>query len=237
MNFFLILVLFCLGGCATKYVIPGNRFLTPETQGQAFRGQVELLQTNANQLTIDVTKDTVDEGVIYNDLSRMGFLLSHSFFEQFDVIWSHTGSANSMLGGKFQFYGASRTANGLEHKLAIAAMVGANEHETPDEAVEFKLGGQEFLIIYGYRFSEIVLAYGSFSHATYDFEGTISAPGTGIDGAKPKLKTKVNSLSAGVELTLNAFFGKLEGTYQQLQTSDTKEKLRLAVGYSIGLNW
>ncbi len=237
MKIFVLVALIYLGGCATKYIIPGNRFITPESQGQAFRGQIELQQTNANQLTIDVSQNTIDQGVLYGDLNRLGFLFSHSFFEQFDAVWTHTGSGNSLIGGKFQLFGASRTANGTGHKLSIAALVGGNEHETEDKAVEFKLGGQEFLVVYGYRFSEMLLSYLSFSRATYDFEGRISSPDPALNGAEPKLKTAVNSVGTGLQLDFNSIFAKGELTAQQLQTTDTKEKIRFAIGYSMGFGW
>jgi opacity protein-like surface antigen len=237
MRFILFLSFYFLAGCATKYIVPGNRFITPETQGGALRGQFEFQQTTANQLTIITDNGTVDEGVNYIDINRSGFLISNSFFEQFDLFWSHTGTANSMLGGKFQFVGGSRTSKATGHKLSLAAAIGGNEHETDDESVEFKLGGQEFLVIYGYRLSEHVLPYTSFSYATYSFSGTVKSSDPVLNGLEPELQTTVKSLSAGMEFSLESFFAKVEATYQQLSTSDTKDRARLGYGYSFGFSW
>ena len=233
----LLLTLLLQVSCATKYVVPGNRFITPESQGQALRGQFEFQQTNANQLTVDTSQGTVDQGVKYNDISRTGFLLSNSIFDQLDVYWSHIGSANSMVGLKFQFLGDSRVAKTVGHKMSIAGALGENEHETEDTSVEFNLGGKEFLLLYGYRFSDMFMTYSSFSMATYKFDGDIRSSDPGLNGADPQFDTKIQSLSAGLELSWAALFGKLEATYQQLKTTDTKDKSRIIFGYSIGFSW
>jgi hypothetical protein len=222
-----------LSGCATKYIIPSNRFITPETQGDAFHGQVEIQQSVGNQLTI--ASENGESKVNYGEVQRTGFLLSNSFFDQFDLYWSHLGGANSMLGAKFQFVGAPRVGNGAGHKLAVAAAVGGNEHEPDDKTIEFELSGKEFLLLYGYRFNEMILVYSNLSYATYKFEGRVlRGP---LVGFEPKLQNKVYSGSAGLELSYSAFFGKLEFTYQQLQTTDAKDVGRYSFGYSFGLNW
>lgn len=237
MKVILLLLLLFQVSCATKYVLPGNRFITPETQGGAFHGQFEFQQTNANQLTMDTSNNSVDDGVLYFDLKRSGFLYSTSLFDQFDFIWSHTGRANSMLGGKIQLLGASRVSRGVGHKLSIGAAFGGNEHETEDKSVEFELTGREYLLLYGYRFNENILLYSSYSYADYHFSGTLRYSTPGLNGAKPDYETKLQSLSLGLELAYELAFFKLEGTYQQLKTTDTKDKNRIAVGYSVGLQW
>lgn len=237
MKLLLLLSLFFQVSCATKYLVPGNRFLTPETQGDAFRGQFEFQITSGNQMTIDTSNGDTQNGVLYEETSRVGFLLSNSFFDAFDIYWSHVGSANSLIGAKFQFIGSSRSAAGTGHKLSVAVAAGGNEHETEDEAVEFELGGQEFMLLYGYRISPNIFPYSSLSYAKYDFEGRIHSSDPVLNGLKPKLETTVTSLNVGTEFTLDSFFAKVEGTYQQLKTTDTKDKTRMIFGYSLGLNW
>ncbi len=236
MRYLLLLCLYLLAGCATKYIVPANRFITPETQGGAFRGQFEFQQTSASQLTVDTGNGTIDEGVLYEDVSRTGFLYSNSFFERFDVFWSHTGSANSMLGGKLQIMGGSRSSNSAGHKLSLALALGGNEHETDDESVEFELSGREFLVLYGYRVNQSVLPYTSLSYATYEFDGTIQASGP-LNGLRPQLTTTATALNGGIEFSIDAFMAKLEATYQQLKTNETKDKVGFRIGYSLGFSW
>ena len=77
-------------------MLPGNRFLTPETQGEAFRGQIEIQKTTGNEVSIDTRNNSLEEGVLYSEVSRTGFIYSNSIFNQFDLFWSHVAGANSM---------------------------------------------------------------------------------------------------------------------------------------------
>lgn len=237
MKLLLLLSLMSLVSCATKYVVPGNRFITPESQGGALRGQFEFQNTQAHQMTIDTSQGTIDEGVTYEEIPRTGYLLSSSLFENLDLIWSHTGSANSMLGAKLQFLGASRTGNATGHKMALAGLFGSNKHETEDKAVEFILGGQELLLLYGYRITENFLPYISFSYSKYNFEGQISSAGSPVNGAEPSIETTIKAMNGGVEFNYELLFAKIECSYQQIASTDTKEKEGFLVGYSFGLNW
>ncbi len=237
MKLLLIGILFLASGCATKYMLPGNRFLTPESQGEAFRGQVEVQKTSGNEVSIDTRDNSIEDGVLYSDVSRTGFLFSNSLFNQFDLFWSHTAGANSMLGGKFQFMGGSRVENSIGHKLAIAAAIGSNEHETDDGVVEFTLGGQEYLVLYGYRFLEEVMAYSSLSQANYNFEGKITSSNAALNGKRPNINTKIISLSGGLEASVNPVFAKLEFTYQSIDTDKTKAYTHYITGLSVGLSW
>lgn len=233
-------LLFCLqllSGCATQYLIPGNRFITPETQGEAFRGQFEFQQTSGNQLTVNTVNGSVDEGVLYSEIYRSGFLFSNSFFDKFDFVWSHMGAANSMIGGKFQFVGGSRVSKTAGHKLALTVLFGGNEHETDDKSVEYELSGKEYMFLYGYRINENVLPYASLSMSTYDFSGIVRSSNPALNGLRPEFSTTIYSANGGVEFAFEAFFAKLEATYQQLNTKETKVKDRIIFGYSLGFSW
>lgn len=237
MNLLILSSLLFFTGCATKYLVPGNRFITPESQGAAFKGQVEFQQAGATQLTVDTSNETVDEGVNYTDVTRAGFLLSNSLFNQFDLVWSHTGGGNSMLGGKFQILGGSRSSKAAGHKAGLGVLFGGNEHETDDESVEFELTGREYLILYGYRINQNIFPYASFSLATYNFNGKINSDNNNLDGLEPEFVTSSRGLNGGVEFSIDAFFAKLEASYQQLKTDDTKDKERFTIGYSLGFSW
>ena len=230
--------LFLQVSCASKYIIPGNRFVTPESQGGVFRSSFEFQQTSASQLTADVSKGSVDEGVLYSDVKRSGFLFSSSLMEQIDFFWNHTGSANSIFGLKYQFMGAPRTANGTGHKMAFSAGIGGNEYETDgSDSVLYTLSVQEFQLLYGYRLSEFVLLYSNLSYGKYKFNGEIDSRDATLDGLMPIYETKSYALLGGCELTLGSFLAKLEAGYQQLATTDTKDRTGLLFGYSIGISW
>lgn len=230
----LILLLF-LTSCATKYIIPGNRFMTPETQGGAFRSSLEIHQSSANKLTADVSDGTVDNGVDYSVTKRTGFAYATSFLEQLDLFWTHTGGGNSLLGGKYQFAGASKAAKGAGHKMALSFAMGGNEHETDSSPkVEFDLSGQEFQLLYGYRINEFVLLYSNLAYSRYTFDGEIVSGNAPIKGLKPNYESKLYSLYGGMEVTLGAFFVKGECGYQEINTTDTKAYGNFLFGYSVG---
>jgi hypothetical protein len=211
--------------------------MTPETQGEAFHGQFEIQKITGNELSIDTKNNRVDEGVLYNETPRTGFLFSESIFNQLDLYWSETSSANSMFGAKFQFLGGSRIAKEIGHKLAIAAAVGSNEHETDDRMVEFTLGGTEYMLLYGYRFMEQLMLYSSFSQARYNFNGKIHSSNAGLNGLKPNIDSKIMSVSGGLEASLHPIVGKLEFTYQSIDSDKTKAYSHFLTGVSIGYAW
>jgi hypothetical protein len=237
MKYLVLLPIFLLYGCATKYIIAGNRFITPETQGGALRGTIEVQKTAANQLTVNIDQTNHVNGALIADVARTGFLYNTSFFEQFDFVWSHTGSANSMMGGKFQFIGPSRTANGAGHKFAVAGLFGGNNYETDDKSVKFTLGGREYLAIYGYRINEAILFYSSFSYAEYNFSGKIYSSNPTLNGQRPNINTRVRAAYAGLELSYQAVFLKVESGYQELVTTDTKDFTHTITGISAGYAW
>lgn len=227
-------------GCATKYIVPGNRFITPESQGGNFQSQMEFQQAKASMLAADVSEGNVDNGVDTELVTRFGVLASTSLLDQMDIFWSHTGGSNSLLGAKFQFMGGSRSSKATGHKMAVTAAFGGNEHETDyDEGdnMEFEMKGNEFMLLYGFRFSEMVMTYASLSIAKYSFAGKIISDDNAIDGLEPKFETKSRSLQAGLELTFGSFFTKAECGYQQLKTTDTKDQSHFLFGYSLGLSF
>jgi hypothetical protein len=237
MKLFDLIILLFLSGCATKYILPGNRFITPESQGSIFRGQMEYQQTRATQLTIDTSNGTVDDGVLYEDVMRSGFLLSNSLIDIVDFVWSHTGGSASMLGGKLQFLGGSRSQNSAGPKASVVVLAGGNDYETDDKEIKFNLGGTEYLLLYGFRFGPAILTYSSLSYATYDFKGTINSNDPVLNGLRPALQSQLMTLTGGLELTYSPFISKLEASYQKLQTSDSKDQSSLMFGYSFGFNW
>lgn len=238
MGWVINLFLFLLVGCANKYILPGNRMMTPETQGGLFNSSFEFQQVDANQLAGDVTNRTVDDGVVTNPIKRSGFLIATSFLEPIDLFITHTGGANSLFGMKYQFIGASKVAKGAGHKMAISAAFGSNEHEMEGEnGAEFTLSGKEFQLLYGYRFSELWMTYSNLSYSTYNFTGVLRSTDPDLNGLKPNYDTKIMALYQGFEVNFAYVFAKLEGGYQQLRTTDTKPYTNFVFGYSMGLTW
>lgn len=238
MRWIFLIFLFLQVGCATKYIIPGTRFMTPESQGGMFRSSVEFQQNTASQLITNVSNGSVDDGVYTNVVNRSGYAFSTSFLEQLDLFWTHTGGSNSLFGLKLQFLGSAKTSKGIGHKMAISAALGGNEHEVDGaNKIEFELSGQEFQLLYGYRFYEYLLTYTNLSYGHYNFSGEITSRNPALNGLQPAYQTKAISLNGGLELSFGSFFGKAECGYQLLSTTDTKNASHFLFGYAFGANW
>lgn len=231
-----LIMLILFTSCASKYVVPGNRFITPESQGGVLAGQIEFQQTAANTLQFDGSNGSLDDGVKYSKPKRSGFMSSTSVLEQVDLIWSNVAEGNSMFGGKFQVLGGSRSSKSIGNKLSIAAMIGSNSYKDEENGqIDFELTGKEAMVIYGYRFIDLVLVYSGLSYSVYDFKGQIyNGP---LAGKEPDYKTSVIALNNGVELSYEVVFMKFELSYQMIKTTHTDPMSRLAFGYSVGLSW
>ncbi len=211
--------------------------MTPETLGGYGRGQIEVQKTNATLAKIDTSQNTVTNGLKYEDVGRTGYLAEGSLIDQFDLYWSHTGSANSMLGGKFQFWGSPRAGSGDGHKGALAVAFGGNDHQEDGGKTKYNLSGREISLLYGYRLASYAMPYTNLSFAKYDFEGKVYSTNSAINGKEPSYQSTVNSLNNGVEFAMGPMVSKLELTYQILSSNRTKERTRFIFGYTIGLTW
>ncbi|MGE3609001.1 MAG: hypothetical protein AB7I27_05395 [Bacteriovoracaceae bacterium] len=238
MKVVLLLFPLFLVSCATKYILPANRFMTPESQGGSFRGQFEFQATKAQESKIDASSGNVTSGVKYKKIYRTGYFLQASLLEQFDFYWSHIGSGLSLFGGKFQFLGASRSAKGTGHKMAFAGGFGGNSHDPDDQYMKtFTYKGQEFLLIYGYRFTENILPYASLNYARYNMNAVMGRNAGVVDGDKVSEESKIKSLSGGLEFNHNAWVMKFEYTAQLIGTDRTQDKTCYIAGYSLGYSW
>lgn len=238
MKLLLLLSLFSFVGCATKYILPANRFITPESQGGILRGSFELQATKGHEAKFDTSSGSASDGVVYNKITRTGYLLQNSIADQFDLYWSHTGGSTSLFGGKFQFLGASRSGKGTGHKMAAAFGFGGNEHDPEDKVIKtFAMKAQEFLLLYGFRFSENVMPYTSLSYTKYDMDVEMGSGAGSASGQEVKSQSKMKGLSGGVEVSYAAWLSKLEYTAQMISTDRTKDKTVYVLGYSVGYSW
>jgi len=231
------LIILFISGCATKYIVPSNRFITPESQGGFFKGEFEFQRTSSTQIAAKAGEGDFNEGVVYQNISRSGYSFSYSFFESVDFIWSHVGSGNSLGGLKYQIFGNSKSAKGAGQKLALVALFGGNDYQTEDKSVIFRLDAQEFLLSYGYRISEFAMPYISLSRSRYDFSGIVSSSIPAINGKEPSYQTIIWSINTGGEFNWQSFFLRTEFSYQQIETENTQTYNPMNLGVSLGVNW
>lgn len=231
-NISLLCLTFLVSSCATRYILPSQRFLSPETQGGGFKTSIEMQKTTAHQAKLKGEDDGIG-GLKYEELSRTAYQLSTGLFDSFDIVWSHIGSGNSLVGGKFQALGGDRGGDGS--KLSFAYLVGGNSHESDRKDIEFTLNAQELWGIYGVRLNSFLMPYASLGYGKYNYKGKIKK---GIyRGENPKIKSDIYTLMFGGELNFEGFIFKLESGMQLLESTKTKDKWTYRTGFSLGYGW
>ena len=232
--------IFCLfillSSCASKFILPSNRIMSPETQGLLFNGQLELSQPSTNQLIINTSRGSVEEGVLYYEYVPSGFHLTTGFTERIDFVWSHVGTGNSLVGGKFQLLGEPKLAKAAGHKAAIVFLTGANSYETGDSTIEFDLSGREFMFLYGFRLNEFLFPYVNLSYANYKFEGVLNTRDS-LNGLRPNISSRLITFIGGAELNYDKIILRFEGGAQKISSDKTKDFLKYFFGYSLGYSW
>lgn len=232
-NLILVLIsLLFVSSCATRYILPANRFLGPEVQGGGFKTSIELQKSTAHNAKLKADNNGIT-GVKYEEISRMGYLLSTGLFDSFDIIWSHIGSGNSLVGGKYQFLGGDRTGTGT--KLSVAYLVGGNEHESDKKDLEFTLNAQEFWGLYGLRINSFFMPYASLGYGKYNYKAHIKKGF--FRGERPKIKSDIYFMMVGGEFNYEGFIFKLETGFQVLESSKTKDEWAYRTGFSLGYGW
>ena len=213
--------------------------MTPETHGGILKTQADYQQTQGNQLSVKSTASVdIDEGVTNSQLYRSAYFIGTSFFESFDLYWSHTGAANSLFGFKWQMLGTSREAKGAGHKLSLSYGFGGNQHEEDTiPGVKFNLSGQEVMLLYGYRINEWFLPYSNLMYSTYDLEGTVKSSSVTLNGRKLNYKSTLIGAYVGAEFLIMSLVLKIEYGYQQLAVTNTPNFNNNVFGYSVGYLW
>lgn len=232
-NLVLLSFTLLLTSCATRFILPTQRFIGPEVQGGALKTSIEVQKVTAHEAKLKGTNDGI-EGVKYDDLSRMGYQLSTGLFERLDLVWSHLGSGNSLVGGKFQLIGDGR-GSGAGTKLSIAYLVGGNEHENDDKSLDMRLNAQEFWVVGGLRINEFIMPYTSFGYGNYSYKAQIKKGA--FTGEEPRIKSSLYTLMVGAEAQFEGVIFKLETGTQLIESTKTKDKWSYRTGFSLGYGW
>lgn len=231
----LVLLSFCLliTSCATRFILPNQRFLSPEVQGGALKTSIELHKTSAHEAKLRGTDQGI-VGVSYQEISRSAYQFSTGLFDQLDLVWTHVGSGNSLIGAKFQLVGSGR-GSGAGSKFSLAYLVGGNEHESEDKSLTMKLNAQEVWAIWGLRFNEFIMPYASFGYGSYQYKGQIKRGA--FAGEAPRIGSDLYTLMLGMEAQFQGFIFKLESGGQLIESSKTKDKWAYMTGFSLGFAW
>jgi len=229
---FLFAILVLSTGCATKFRFPTNRMISPESVGGSYNGEMELGQQGQAEGKIDVSKPS-PYPILLEQRSAMSFFGALSLVDTLDFYWSHTASAPSMVGGRWQLLGGSQLTGGAGHSLALTGAFGGNEHEIEGPTnVEFKLSATDFSLIHGYWFSPQWQIFETLAYTNYTVTGDLTGAEVG------KIDDEVKQLTGAIGMALIFKPGKFkfEAAYSSLDWSNSKDKSFISYAVSLGFN-
>lgn len=199
----LVCIFFVLffSSCSTqlKYEMNNVKFLTPETKGKLFKGDVGLglLQTHKVVLTealdalIFSSTTTRDVNNVENG-SDLDLLFNFGILDRLDFY-----TVGGKLGLKYQFLGGTQLEKTDDYKLALAIAYG---NESPDSesvvytnnnsartySTEVKVESEEVALIFGRRTTPVHLYYTTLFYDRYEYDGKLSSNQFATINAKGK---------------------------------------------------
>lgn len=229
----LILLMFLASSCATKFRVPVNRMMLPDTVGGAFRGQFEVGKQGQANGTIDVSKPS-PYPFTFKQIDGTSFLGEMSLANTVDFYWSHTSSSVSLLGAKWQFVGNPLTGGGSGHSMALTGALGGNEHEVDgNPKIEYSFNATDASLIHGYWLTGNWEIFESLGYSTYHIDGKLSGNPSG------KLNDRARQLTgaAGTALVYLPIIVKTEVSYSKLNWSNSKDRDYVAWAFSLGFTF
>ncbi len=171
-----LFLMLSLSSCAISYVMPDNRFESPETRAKkggaylkagAGLGKDVELTPDFSQIAINTERPII---------TRSGFVTAggaYAFDERFDLGASYVSDLGFMLKGKYQILGTGKEEK--DFKLALSLHVGGGS-ETKEESsntftkaeLDNKFVGGDLIL--GYRINSTVLPYTSFFTDVLSYE-------------------------------------------------------------------
>jgi hypothetical protein len=230
-QFLMIAGLICLSSCATKLRVPLNRMMSPETVGGAMNTEFELSSKQQVEGKVDVSQ-AEPYPLRFTSQAAMGYFAALSLLDSVDITWTHTASAPSLLGFKWQFMGGSLQQAGAGNSMAISAAFGGNEHEIDgNPKVEFETAATDVALIHGYWLTPNWQIFETLGYASYSYKGELSGSTSGEFGEDGTLLT----VAGGTALVFRPYKLKFEAAYTQADWSEAGNKTYLSFAFGLGL--
>jgi hypothetical protein len=211
--------------------MPLNRMMTPETVGGAMNTEFELSSQQQLEGKVDVSQSE-PYPFDFSSQAAMGYYAALSLLDSIDITWSHTASAPSLVGFKWQFMGGSLQQAGAGNSMAISAAFGGNEHEIDgNPKVEFKAAATDFAVLHGYWLTPYWQIFESIGYARYSYTGELTGSTSGDFGEDGTLM----NAAAGTAFVFRPYKLKFEAAYTQADWSESGKKTYLAFAFGLGL--
>lgn len=246
--------------CASKFYVPGNRFLSPESGGKFMRGDIKTggVGVTSVQVADDITLQNPDTapkleknsaGLIGTQLGIVNRLDLYATMPLGGPLFA--GAKVQLLGdsfqdakkGNFSLSLAGGVATGTQTQT-VGVSAGANNSTSYESKTKFS--GYEALLIAGYRVSDWTLFYLSPFYTHIDAKVTLQqTSGTGVTtvNATPQgagdMKGATLGLRLGKHFFVNGEVSLTETTWEQKEPVEVKaDKFsNVAVGFALGGAW
>jgi len=252
--FILIFLVFLVTGCASRFFIPTNRFLSPETDGALWKGEVKLGSAGVTQVQLadSMTSTTPDITPILSRNSSIYFGAELGLASWLDVYYSGVASAPGFVGLKIQIIGdPASTAKAGNFSIALAGGPGFGSAEQTDGSddlkgkTKMKFTGWETALLLGLRLSDSFLIYaGPFkTHVQTNTEIQRTQNSVTTTTAEPHGTGDISGINLGLRFGKSIFLN-IEGSYttnQWTRTNPTELKAddlnALTGGVAVGGAW
>lgn len=250
-------LLFCsvvLSACATKFYIPGNRFLSPESSGGFGHGDFKTgaIGVTDVQVASDMTVTSPDLTPKMNKNSSLSAGGQFGLFEKFDLYLTGVMGGPNFVGVKYQLLGdpaAAAKAENLSLSLAGGAafsnsLVKSSSGDVQSES-KINFSGWEALLLLGYRPMDSILLYAGPFQTVVNADVAIKRTQSNVTTvtAEPDGSGEMRGLIGGVRFGQNFFFSaelsatETTWTRQQPTRYVTDKFTDTALGAVIGGTW
>jgi hypothetical protein len=218
----LSMILLTTAGCATKFYLPGNRFITPESSGGLWKGEVKLGALGVTDVNIanDMTSTSPNLTPAMNKNSTMSLGGQLGLHERLDFYLNSVMGGPNYAGVKVQLLGdAATTAKADNFSLALVGggafsntRLTASNGDIQGEST-LKYSGWEAMVLLGYRPSDSFLLYAGPFQSVVNADVAIKRTqgGTTTVTGEPDGNGEMRGITGGLRFGQN-FFLNLEVT-------------------------
>lgn len=246
LSFFLLL----LTSCATKVVTNGGKLISPEAQGETFKGNFNLASSYGSSYDLNFSSNVTNAPLLHENSGRaVGLASEIGLFAPVDLIAS-LGS-ESIIGLKWQFVGDTRQS--AKQGSFSASLVGtyasssrkANSKDDDKEnlplnarEVEFNQKSKNFGLLGGVRVLDQLLFYAGLFRILEDVDGKVTTKGHGLIDAPFNYSNKADLKTLGfIYYSQTNIVTKMELANLETRWSKTKKQSDGGWSLAVGFAW
>lgn len=236
----LIFVVFIsIFGCAQRLKTPVSKGISPEVRGKGYKlslNKAAILESKFKLDSNDDLSNSLSSEVEYLNEYKVEFAIGR----QFEFYSNLVNEVGLMFGFKIQIWGLPYSEKSVGHKFSFAFNTGGSADEFQQDELKLDLESSvtEFSIIHGYRFSDSLIIYESFTVSEYEFNGNISNPPiTFTRNDFTYTSSNTQTFSLGTILNYSNFDALLELSCQRYRWNSSNYKSVTAISYGIGYNF